>query len=327
LEAYLFTVGPRAERARKLAVRVVLIYLCASLFASVLLAELTLHPYRMRLTHEPQLAERYSRFGASLNEVTLRASDGAELGAWYSSPAHANGRAVILLHGISDNREGVAGYGEIFLAAGYTVLMPDSRAHGESGGTVATFGLLESDDIRGWVDWLYKRGASCVDGFGESMGASLVLESMRAGTRYCAVVADSPYSTLRQVAYDREGLYVGLARLGGEYWVGRTIGLLPTELALLYARWRYGVDLLRANPLDAVRSSTTPVLLIHGLDDINVLPRHSLVLAHANPAHVELWLVPGAAHCGAVAVKPIEFRDRVVSFFNTHPRMDRVQHF
>jgi uncharacterized protein len=197
-------------------------------------------------------------------------------------PAHENGKAVILLHGISDNRLGVAGYGQMFLQQGYRILLPDSRAHGKSGGDIATYGLLESDDIHRWVSWLYDRGAHCVDGFGESMGAALVLESMRAEPRFCAVVADSPFSTFRSVAYDREGFFIGAGRFGLESVVGRTLGLLPTEIALGYTRWRYHLNLLNANPLDAVRSSSIPVLLIHGEDDINILPRHSVILAKAN---------------------------------------------
>ena len=41
--------------------------------------------------------------------------------------------------------------------------------------------------------WLVRYGASCVDGFGESMGAALVLESLRSGSRFCAVVAESSF--------------------------------------------------------------------------------------------------------------------------------------
>jgi pimeloyl-ACP methyl ester carboxylesterase len=177
------------------------------------------------------------------------------LRGWYSVPAHENGKAIILLHGISDNRLGVAGYGQMFLQHGYRILLPDSRAHGGSGGVTATYGLRESDDIHRWVSWLYDHGATRVDGFGESMGAALVLESMRLEPRFCAVVADSPFATFRSIAYDREGFFVGAGGLGLEPLVGRTIGLLPAEIALRYARWRYDIDLLQANPLDAVRSS------------------------------------------------------------------------
>ena len=173
---------------------------------------------------------------------------------------------------MGDNRGGVAGYGQAFLRQGYRIPLPDSRAHGESGGAVATYGLRESDDIHRWVSWLYGKGASCVDGFGESMGAALVLERLRSESKFRAVIADSAFSDFRSVAYGREGYFVGAGRFGMERVVGRTVGLLPAEIGLLYARWRYGMDLRRANPVDAVRSSTVPVLLIHGEEDINILP-------------------------------------------------------
>jgi len=151
----------------------------------------------------------YKPYGGDLQTVAIQAVDGVVLQGWYIVPEHQNGQAVILLHGIGDNRGGVAGYGQAFLRQGYRILLPDSRAHGESGGTVATYGLLESDDVRRWVSWLYGKGARCVDGFGESMGAALVLESLRPKSRFCAVVADSPFSDFRSVAYDREGVFRG----------------------------------------------------------------------------------------------------------------------
>jgi hypothetical protein len=55
---------------------------------------------------------------------------------------------------LSDNRIGMIGYAELLLSHGFTVLLPDARAHGASGGLMATYGLLESDDIRRWYEWL-----------------------------------------------------------------------------------------------------------------------------------------------------------------------------
>jgi pimeloyl-ACP methyl ester carboxylesterase len=306
------------KRPVRIAVKALTIYVALSLVVAVVMAELTLHPMRLPLPDRARIAAMYAPYGADLQPAIIQAAHGVELRAWYSVPKHQNGQAVILLHGIGDNRGGVAGYGQAFLREGYRILLPDSRAHGESGGAVATYGLRESDDIRRWVSWLYGGGASCVDGFGESMGAALVLESVRSDSRFCAVVADSPFSTFRSVAYDREGYFVGAGRFGLERIVGRTVGLLPAELGLLYARWRYGVDLQRANPLDALRSSAVPVLLIHGEEDINILPEHSRVLAQADPVHAQLWLVPGAGHGGAVAVAPHEFWSRVFTFFALH---------
>ena len=41
---------------------------------------------------------------------------------------------------LPDNRGGVVGYGQVFLQKGYRILLPDSRADGESGGAMATYG-------------------------------------------------------------------------------------------------------------------------------------------------------------------------------------------
>ena len=309
------------RRAARIAVQALTIYVALSCVVAIVMAELTLHPMRLPPPDKSRIAAMYAPYGADLQPVVIQAADGAELHGWYSVPEHQNGQAVILFHGIGDNRGGVAGYGQMFLREGYRVLLPDSRAHGESGGAIATYGLLESDDIHRWVSWLYGKGASCVDGFGESMGAALVLDSIVSEPRLCGVVADSAFSTFRSVAYDREGFFVGAGRFGLEKFVGRTVGLLPAELGLLYARWRYGVDLRRANPVDAVKISAVPVLLIHGEADINILPWHSRVLAQADPLHAQLWLVPGATHCGAAGVAPDEFWSQVLVFLAQHDRV------
>ena len=306
------------RRAVRITLIAAAIYAAFSLIAGFVLAEMVLHPGRT-YPDQSRIAAMYAPYGAALQPVSIQAADRVELRAWYSVPSHDNGRAVILLHGIGDSRGGVAGYGQMFLQNGYRILMPDSRAHGESGGDLATYGVRESDDIHRWVSWLYDHGANCVDGLGESMGAALLVESLQAEPRFCAVVSDSGFSTFRSVAYDREGYFIGAGRLGLERAFGRTIGLLPAEVALRYANWRYRVDLRRANPVDALRNSRVPVLLIHGDADINILPDHSRVLAKANP-QAQLWIVPGAKHCGGASKVPLEFWSRVLGFFQRHDR-------
>jgi uncharacterized protein len=290
-------------------------YLVLSILGGILLAELQLHPRRSLLTRDSAALEQ-ARLSqrSTLSNVEIRAADGAVLRAWYVRPWNGNRKDVLMLHGVGDNREGVAGFAPLFLDAGYGVLLPDSRAHGESGGKMATYGLLESDDIHRWVSWLYARQSStCVYGFGESMGAALVLESLSSEKRFCAVIAESPFSSFRTVGYERAALYLGF-----KPWFGRTVGRLPVEAGLMYAWLRYGLNFAGDNPIDAVGGSATPILLIHGLDDVNILPRHSELMAEKFPSHVELWEVPGAAHCGASAAEPDEFDRRVLKWFGAY---------
>jgi fermentation-respiration switch protein FrsA (DUF1100 family) len=99
---------------------------------------------------------------------------------------------------------GMIGYAELLLANGYGVLMPDSRAHGQSGGALATYGLLEKDDIQRWIRWVQEhQHPGCVFGFGESMGAALVLQAIVSKPGFCAVAAESPFASFREISYDR----------------------------------------------------------------------------------------------------------------------------
>jgi dipeptidyl aminopeptidase/acylaminoacyl peptidase len=289
-------------------------YLVCSLVAGIGLAEMTLRVPKKPLKNREELSTTLeSTFAAQLQDVSIAAADQAVLRAWYIRPGRANASAVLLLHGVGDNREGTVPLAGLFLAHGYAVLLPDSRAHGESGGEIVTYGIAESDDVHRWVSWLAARpGSACVFGLGESMGAAIILQALAHEQRFCAVVAECPFSTFSEVSKDRVGYYVGLGP-----WLGRTIGRFGLEAASVYARLRYGLALWNANPLFALKASRTPTLLIHGTADRNILPWHSVALAAQAPG-VELWLVPGASHTRAWATARDEFESRVLSFFQAH---------
>lgn len=76
---------------------------------------------------------------------------------------------------------------------------------------------------------------------------------------------------------------------------------------------------LRASPAEAIRSSRTPVLLIHCGADSNIPPHHSQQLHALNPEAATLWIVPGAEHVSSFATDPATYAHRVVDWFNQHP--------
>ena len=292
-------------------------YLLLSVSGGVFLSESSLKLRRLPLRHAHEFATiAREKYGAELQDASIHAADGAEMKGWYVHPSKFNGNAVVLMHGITDNREGVAGYGIVFLDHGYAVLLPDARGHGESGGEIATYGVKDAADLHRWVSWIYaKEGSSvgCIYGFGESYGAALILESLEIETRYCAVVVESPFSTARAMSYERVSrpLHMGP-------WFGKTLGQPIIESAAIYSRLRYDIDLLKPSPLDAVKHSSVPVLLIHGTKDGNISPLHSEVIARAAPDRVQLWLVPGAIHTGAWTAAHDEFESRMLGWFRSH---------
>ena len=302
------------SRAGKLLSILVLIYLGLSLVGAVLFVEITLHPRRQPLSSTTTFAQLVTRdYQARLRDALVTSSDGTQLKGWYIKPAKDNGNAILLIHGVGDNRTGMSGYARLFLSSGYRVLMPDSRAQGESGGKFATFGLLERNDVHQWVNWLYSQDPpSCVFAFGESMGAAIILQSLALEPRFCAVAVESPFANFDEIAEERLNQAV---RAGP--WFARTLGRPLVELAFLYARVRYKVDLRSSSPAKAIAASNTPVLMIHGDSDTNILPENSKRL-HRMSRDSELWIVPGAGHGGAWATQPTEFEQRVPAWFESH---------
>ena len=163
---------------RRFLIVAVLGYAALCCIAAVFLAEITLHPGRRTLASadEAQAREMSDRHDAQIENATISANDGASLRAWLIRPHSGNGDAVILLHGLSDNRIGMIGYAELLVNHGFTVLLPDARAHGASGGPLRPMAF--------WNLTTYAAGTSgstshqhpaCIFGFGESMGAAQLL--------------------------------------------------------------------------------------------------------------------------------------------------------
>lgn len=309
------------KRLLKSAAILLALYLVGAVILGIFLAEAAMHGTQPPIAHQYDsvIGERVALHHAKMADVAITAADGAQLRAWYIEPEHPNGLAVALFHGVTDTRRGVAGFGELFLADGYSILLPDARAHGESGGAIATYGVLEAKDIALWADWLRQRNPGCVYGFGESMGAGLVLQSLREHAAFCAVIAESPFSDFRHAAYDRIAGRSGVPRP-----LTRLLAALPVEIGFLYARVRYGIDFSLASPKNAVAHSTTPVLLIHGLADQNLFPDNTQRIKQARTNDIDTWFVPGAAHCGTWSTVGDIFNSRVLGYFHDHSAVLRA---
>jgi uncharacterized protein len=296
-----------------------IVVVCYAVFCAILaifLGELAFHPQRIRIKQRQSAEATATRFGATLRDLSVTATDGSHLQGWFARPARANGDAVMLLHGVGDNREGMMGFAELFLSNGFAVLVPDSRAEGESGGDFPTYGVKESDDVHRWFEWLViQQHPKCVFGMGESMGAAILLQSVKKENRFCAVVAESSFASFRQVAYVRVGQFFHAGA-----WLGRIVLRPAVEAAFLYGRLTRGINLADASPESSVVGSRVPILLIHGLADTNIPVQQSERIRAHDPAGMALWEVPLAGHCGAVNAAGQEFNTRVLGWFTSHDR-------
>jgi len=325
--------GWHPMRSRIIRVMLIVLFLPPVLAAVAgwLVAPAYLHPIRRALT--PGLIREadasFSLTRADREPFDVRAPDGVWLRGWKVTPANPDGSCVLLFHGVADNRLGVTGQAELLLAAGYSVVMMDARAHGASEGSIATYGWLERNDTRAVIDALlhdaeqrclsiqyHGTGNPCplprhIFALGESMGAGMALESAASDPRIEAVVAEASFANLREAAYD----YAGLRKYP---WLGKTL-LSPFAWTLLYRGEKLtGTPLAEVSPVKAVASRAFPVLLICDEKDVALPCRHSRMIYDAARGPKQLWVVPDAYHTAALGFYPEEFKRRVLRFFATY---------
>ncbi len=195
--------------------------------------------------------------------VSIIAQDKVSLSAWWLRPSSANGNCVIVLHGIADSRVSSVGLAPMFLNEGYAVLTPDSRAHGASGGQFVTYGLLEEYDVITWAAWMKSAGCRKLYGLGESLGASILIETAAIQPVFASIVAECPYADLREVARYR----VRHMTHAPAFFAGMVV-----NSAMLYARWADGLNLSQVSPVSVIARVSTPILLIHGSRTLRLRP-------------------------------------------------------
>jgi alpha-beta hydrolase superfamily lysophospholipase len=294
-------------RLRRLAIAALADLIIAAAIAAPILGALLCE----RALHVPQTPWQDAPYP---NLAVTRAADGIRLRGVFLTPSTASVGCVVVLHGIGDTHLGPESLGRMLLENGYSVLLPDSRAHGWSEGAITTYGVLEARDVSRWVDWLESRDCHReIYGLGESLGGSVLLQSLKWETRFRAVVAECAFSSFPAIARDRLEEAVPIP-----HWLAGLAAIPVVYSGVAYAYVRYGIKLTSASAVDGVRRTRTPVLLIHGREDTKTPIRHSRVILAANPALVQLWEVPGAGHTGAFGAAPDEFRRRVLGWFQSH---------
>jgi hypothetical protein len=240
---------------------------------------------------------------------------------------------VLCFHGVADNRVGAIGQAHVLLRAGYNVVMMDARAHGASGGEIATYGWLERRDIHAIIDALLasenldvriqmSRTLS-VPGFqpppaarivhhlfalGESMGAGIALQAAAYDPQIEAVVAESSFASLHEASYD----YAGLQKYP---LLGKTL-FAPGAWTMIYrGESLAGFPAGEVSPQKSVAARNFPVFLICDVADTTLPCRHTRKIFAAAIGPKELWEVPDAFHTAAIAYRPAEFERRVLTFF------------
>lgn len=245
---------------------------------------------------------------ATLAAVSIRLPVTATqaVAGWF---AQGSGRgAVLLLHGIRADRTQMLGRASMLHAEGYSVLLPDLPAHGESDGARIGFGVHEAAGVAAALRFLRTQlPGEPVGVIGVSLGAAALVFA-RPSPAPDAVVLESLYPTLGEAVANRLAMRFGPA------------GRLLAPLLLWQTPWWIGVPADAVRPVDGLAQLVAPVLVAAGTHDRHTpWPETERIFAQAREPR-QLWAVPGAAHADLHAHDPQAYRARVLPFLDRYLR-------
>jgi pimeloyl-ACP methyl ester carboxylesterase len=290
------TPGPQPARWIRLAAFAALVSLCFYIMIDIGLAWMYVH----ELTSpgcfgSPQPLSRHPGYQA----IVLNPKDGIALDAWFYPPE--NSVALLALGGpggaLGDRLPPV----EFLLDQGYGVLQVGSRACARPPSTV-TLGANELADAQAGLEFLAAQPkVERIGVFGYSMGGATAIRLAARQPQIRSVVAEGGYFNL-----GKDIIEPGLPKP------------IPEEL-LLYTIagffWiRSGENPFQVSPIDDLpQISPRPLLLIYGEHEL-AGGRGDLQSAAARQPK-EIWVVPGGGHGQNHLVRPAEYQDRILRFF------------
>ena len=238
-------------------------------------------------------------------KISILSDDGLQLAGRYYHVAD-DGSLEIQCHGYKGNAtRDFCGNWKIAKEAGRNILLIDERCHGNSQGHTITFGILERTDVLYWIKYANQRfGEIPILLSGVSMGAATVLmvSGMDLPKNVKAVIADCPYDAPSNIIKKVLGKDMGLPE--------KLVYPLICLGGMLYGKF----NLEAASPVEAVKKSQIPILLLHGDDDRFVPYEMSCNIKAAAPEKITFHTVHGAGHALNYVTDPEGYRAVVNEF-------------
>ncbi|CAA9267623.1 MAG: hypothetical protein AVDCRST_MAG77-3744 [uncultured Chloroflexi bacterium] len=264
--------------------------------------------------------------GATWEEVSFTTEGGTRLPGWLLA-RDDTAPAILACGGYRGERADLLGISSSLWRAGFSVLLFDYRGHGHAVHaalrTPVTLGYRELADAQAALRYLrHRRPHAPLGAIGFSMGASVALMLAAREPDVRCVVADSPFTSQREIVRHGVTRRLGRQPFRGTSLLADRLADLVLDLVDVLLQRRFGFRFDDVHPLrDATRLVPRPLLLIHGEDDEVVPASHARrIAAAAGNAGVSLetWFVPDCDHCGAYFLDRPRYCGRVAAFFRKY---------
>jgi alpha-beta hydrolase superfamily lysophospholipase len=194
---------------------------------------------------------------------------------------------------------------EFLRRAGYSTLLIDFQATGESAGEAITFGWRERFDVIAAVQYLKTRiPGQPVAVIAISLGGAATLLA-RPSLGLHGVVLEAVYPSIDRAVVNRLRMRIG------------PFGPVVAPLLLVQLRSRLGIAAIDLKPVEHIGGIGCPLLLIGGTLDRHTTVADTEILFEAARQPKELWLIPNAAHIDFLEFAGDAYRRRILSFLAT----------
>jgi fermentation-respiration switch protein FrsA (DUF1100 family) len=268
---------------RSSAIRILGLLACLAAAACGLEKEWLFFPDR-GITSDPSDA------GLAYEDLTLTASDGVRINAWFV-PAAGSRTVLLWLHGNAGNLSNrVTSIAAFHRSVGVNILMIDYRQYGESGGRISEEGTYR--DAEAAYDYLSRRpdldpGRIVV--FGQSLGSAVAVE-LAVRRRIAGLILGAPFTSLKDLARKR-------------------FPWLPV----------WGLFRIRYDSLSKIGRNAAPLLILHGDRDEVVPYEEGKRLFEAAPEPKTFYTITGAGHNNALEIGGDAYLSEIRKFIDGLP--------
>ena len=233
--------------------------------------------------------------------IQLRTKDSLRLSGWLIRVPHAKG-TVALFHGHGSEKSANLSQSNYFNELGYSTLLVDFRAHGQSEGNTCTIGYKEAEDVKLAYDYLKSTGEKKIFLYGISLGAATITKAI-ADYQLAPekVILEMPFASL-------PGTVEGKMRMAG----------LPAEpLAGILTFWGGAINGFWAfdmKPKEFVKKINCPVLVQWGRKDVGVREEEIKALYNNIPTVKKFVVYENSGHENLYENEPEKWEENVEGF-------------
>ena len=216
---------------------------------------------------------------------------------------------MLFFHGYHGTAEW-DGFGmyQICKKLGYSILMPDMRAHGKSEGDIS-FGLNERFDVAQWISYASQRFGTDTKIIlaGVSMGATSILLAtgeLSLPSNVAGIISDCAFSHPSGI-------------LRPFYEQKRLPAKFLFTLMCLTAKLFGHIDLKKPSAIEAIQNLKLPVLFLHGTEDFIVPVTMCYDLYAACPSEKQKVIFEDANHANCALTDFSQYEATVLAFFES----------